>query len=224
MANQPVRIPNASRGRREPDQDPEQARRGTGRTARGRQTRQHLVEAARTVFERQGFLHVWIADICAEAKISHGSFYTYFSSKEAIFTEVVDSVEIDLLKVESPVEDMDPIERIRAANRHYLQSFQENADILRVIEQVSTFDDEVLRIRVAREVEFAQLIERRTWEYQKLGLVYKDIDASLAARALGGMVAGFAEQMFFESQVFDFDHAVEQLTMLWVNAVGLRRP
>jgi AcrR family transcriptional regulator len=227
VANQSVRIPNASRGRRaeEPDQVGEQARRGTGRTARGRQTRQHLVESARTVFERQGFLHARIADICKEAEVSHGSFYTYFTSKEAIFTEVVDSVEIDLLRVDTPVEDLEPIERIRAANRHYLQSFQENADILRVIEQVSTFDDEVLRIRVAREVEFAQIIERRTREYQEEGLVYPDIDPSLAAHALGGMVAGFAEQMFFENQqTFDFEHAVDQLTLLWVNAVGLSRP
>jgi hypothetical protein len=39
------------------------------------------------------------------------------------------------------------------------------------------------------------------------------------------MVAGFAEQMFFENQQsFDFEHAVDQLTLLWVNAVGLSRP
>jgi AcrR family transcriptional regulator len=225
VANQSARIPNASRGRRgeEPSEENEQARRGTGRTARGRQTRQHLIESARTVFERQGFLHARISDICKEAKISHGSFYTYFTSKEAIFTEVVDSVEINLLRIDAPIEETDPTERIRFANRHYLQSFQENADILRVIEQVSTFDDEVLRIRVAREAEFAGVIERRTREYQKAGLVNPDIDASLAARALGGMVAGFAEQMFFESQTFDFDHAVDQLTLLWVNALGLQR-
>ena len=61
-----------------------------------------------------------------------------------------------------------------------------------MIEQVSTFDDEVLRIRVAREVEFAQIIERRTREYQEEGLVYPDIDPSLAAHALGGMVAGLS--------------------------------
>lgn len=226
MANRSVRIPNASRGRRadESVQDAEHTPRGTGRTARGRQTRQELVASARTVFERQGFLHARIADICAEARLSHGSFYTYFTSKEQIFTEVVDSVEIDLLRVDAPAEEMDPIERVRTANRHYLQSFKENADILRVIEQVSTFDDEVLRIRVEREVEFARLIERRTREYQDAGLVYPAIDPSVAAHALGGMVAGFAEQMFFEGQRFDFEHAVDQLTLLWVNAVGLQRP
>jgi AcrR family transcriptional regulator len=183
------------------------------------------VASARTVFERQGFLHARIADICKEAELSHGSFYTYFTSKEEIFTEVVDSVEIDLLRVDSPVEQLDPVERIRAANRHYLQSFRENADILRVIEQVSTFDDEVLRIRVSREVEFARLIERRTREYQKAGLVYPELDPSLVAHALGGMVAGLAEQMFFEDQQsFELDHAVDQLTLLWTYAVGLRRP
>jgi hypothetical protein len=134
-----ARIPNATRRRKTEGVEAEPAgkRRGTGRTARGRQTRQDLIDAAQQVFERVGFLHARVADICAEAGISHGSFYTYFVSKEEVFNEIVDSVEFDLLTVEGPPEGADPVERIRAANRHYLEAYREHAGILRVIQQVS---------------------------------------------------------------------------------------
>jgi AcrR family transcriptional regulator len=163
-----------------------------------------------------------VADICAEAGISHGSFYTYFVSKEEVFNEIVDSVEFDLLTVEGPPEGADPVERIRAANRHYLEAYREHAGILRVIQQVSTFDNDVRQTRVQRQTEFAHAIERRTRDYQKRGLVHADIDPWIAANALGGMVSQLADQMFVQGQQFDFDQTVEQLTMLWVNAVGLR--
>ena len=92
-------MPNASRRNHDGAQSvPVEKRRGTGRTVRGRQSRQQLIDAARIVFERDGFLRARIADICDEAGMSHGSFYTYFVSKEEIFQELVDSIEIDLLR------------------------------------------------------------------------------------------------------------------------------
>src|SRR5580698_7583907 len=52
------------------------------RSAKGRRTRARLLEAAKAVFERDGFLAARISDIAAEAEVSHGSFYHYFDSKE----------------------------------------------------------------------------------------------------------------------------------------------
>ena len=49
------------------------------------------------------------------------------------------------------------------------------------------------------------------------------IDTRYAAIALGGMVARFAEMMFIGGQAFDLNVAVEQLTLLWANALGIRQ-
>jgi AcrR family transcriptional regulator len=46
--------------------------------------RQEILAAARRCFVRDGFRGASIADICAEAGISPGHLYHYFSSKEAI--------------------------------------------------------------------------------------------------------------------------------------------
>jgi AcrR family transcriptional regulator len=156
--------------------------------------------------------------------MSHGSFYTYFVSKEEVFQEVVDTVEIDLLRIDPPAEHTDPIERIRAANRHYLETYLDNSKILRVIQQVATFDPEVRQTRVQRQDAFAHAIERRIREYQKQSLSNADLDPWLAANALGGMVAFVADQLASRDEPTDLDFAVEQLTLLWANAIGLHVP
>lgn len=216
-----VRIPNAARGRAaERDEEPP-PRRGTGRTVRGRQSRRLLVEAARVVFERDGFLRARVADICDQAGMSHGSFYTYFTSKEEIFGEVVDSVEIDLLRLEPVSKSAGPVDRIRAANRHYLETYLENADILAVIQQVAGFDAEVRATRLQRQDEFARVIEKRIREYQDAGVADRRLDAWTAANALGGMVAFVADQVATGRTTLGIDDVVEQLTVLWSNALGL---
>ncbi len=222
MAQRRTRIPNASRARKGDgtDESPAATRRGTGRTSRGRRTRQLLVDAARAVFERDGFLHARITDICDVAGISHGSFYTYFVSKEQIFQEVVDTVELDLLRLDPPAEQA-PIERIRSANRQYLEHYRANAGILRVIQQVATFDPEVQATRAQRHDEFAHAIERRIIEYQREGVADARVDPWFTANALGGMVAFMADQMFVQGHDVDFEAAVDQLTLLWANAIGL---
>ncbi|ABW12129.1 transcriptional regulator, TetR family [Parafrankia sp. EAN1pec] len=215
-------LPSAPRARR--DEVEVGKRRGTGRTRRGRESRSQLVDAARVVFERDGFLHARVADICDLAGFSHGSFYTYFVSKEEIFREVVDSVELDLLTPELTGSDTDPIERIRAANRHYLETYAANAKIMQVIQQVATFDNDVLKIRLQRHEVFAHAIERRVRILQDADFADRNVDPAYAAQALGGMVAYFADLLFNteNSSGFDLETAVSQLTILWTNALGIR--
>jgi AcrR family transcriptional regulator len=216
-----TRLPNA-RGPRTADDAPER-RRSEGRTERGRQKRERLLDAARTVFERDGFLHSRISDICAEAGVPQGSFYTYFASKEEAFQTILDGVELDLLTVESLPSDADAIARIRSANLHYFEAIRDNAAILAVIDQVVTFDADARATRDRRQQEFAEALERRTREYQAEGLADRRLDPAIAARALGAMVDAVARSIYLRDDPVDLDvdHVVDQLTMLWGNALGM---
>jgi AcrR family transcriptional regulator len=195
----------------------------TPRSAQGERTRKQLLKAARFVFERDGFLDARIADIAEKAGVSYGSFYHYFDSKEQIFRELVEELEVSLLSV-TPADTgpRDPVERIRTANRDYLEAYMQSAKLMRVIEEVSRYDDEVRRVRDARDDEFNNRLERSIWRLQDEGLADAAIEPRYAAFALGCMVARFAE-MFARRGIFDFETAVEQLTLLWAGAIGLRR-
>src|SRR5262249_19482447 len=88
--------------RTEPERDSEAL------TKRGQRTRALLVAAARRVFEHHGFVAARIKDISAAAGVAHGTFYTYFDSKEAIFREVVLAMQADMAGVPEPPHDAEP--------------------------------------------------------------------------------------------------------------------
>jgi AcrR family transcriptional regulator len=195
------------------------------RSAKGRRTRARLLEAGKAVFERDGFLQARISDIAAEAQVSHGSFYHYFDSKETLFREIAEEVEVRLVSMDDiphNAGDDSPIDRIRAANRSYLAAYKREARIMRVIEEVSRYNEDVRAVRTKRDDYLAARLESAIARLQADGLADKRIDRQYAATALGGMVARFAETMFVAGGGYDHEKAVEQLTLLWANALGLR--
>lgn len=59
------------------------------KTARGRKTRDRLLEAAEVEFGEKGFHDAAISGITYRAGVALGSFYTYFDSKQEIFAALV---------------------------------------------------------------------------------------------------------------------------------------
>ena len=91
-----------------------------------------------------------------------------------------------------------------------------------VIEQVSRYDEPVNAARFATMQHFVERAERSIRRLQREGLADTDLDPTIAADALGAMVARFAEIWLVQGyREYDFDEAVEQLTRLWANALGL---
>jgi AcrR family transcriptional regulator len=192
-------------------------------TNRGQRSRAALVAAARTVFERDGFQNARITDISKLAGMAHGSFYTYFSSKEEIFQEVIKDLLVELMGASSPRPDNgdDVVARIERANRLYLEAYQRHARLLRTWDEVATFNDELAALLRVGQLQFVARAERTMQKLQREGRLDPEIDAHYAATALTSMVGGFARTWFITGEEFELDHAVTQLTRLWINAVGL---
>jgi AcrR family transcriptional regulator len=196
------------------------------RSRKGARTRARLIDAARTVFERDGFLTARIADIAATAGLSQGSFYHYFDSKEQIFHEVALAQEQRL--VGAPVEPSDDdlqltVEQtIRRDNRLYLERYRDAARLMGVIEQVSRYDERVNAARMATNQHFADKAEATIRRLQSEGLMDKKLHPRIAAEALGAMISRFAELWLVQGfREYDFDEVVDQLTLLCLNALGV---
>lgn len=196
------------------------------RSRKGMQTRARLLDAARQVFERDGFLSARISDIAATAGLSQGSFYHYFDSKEQIFREVAEAQEERLTaplddEHSTPVNDA-PRAVIGQANRRYLERYRDAARLMGVIEEVSRYDEPVNAARMSTQKHFAERAEKSIRRLQRAGLADKKVNAAFAADALGAMVARFAELWLVQGyRDYEFDEAVEQLTRLWANALGI---
>ncbi len=189
-------------------------------------TRAKLVKAAKTVFERDGFLDARISDIAKRARVSYGAFYHYFESKDQIFREVAEAQEERLTAPADPDEprasDDSAASRIREANRRYLQRYRDEARIMRVIEEASRYDGHVNAVRMASQKHFASRSEQAIRRLQKEGQADPRVNPTIAADALGSMVGRFAELWLTQGyREYDFDEAVDQLSLLWANAIGL---
>ncbi|WP_113700726.1 TetR/AcrR family transcriptional regulator [Nonomuraea lactucae] len=209
--------------RRESEASATASEREPPRTARGARTRARLVQAARKVFERDGFLDARLADITTEAGTAAGSFYTYFTSKEEIFQAVLEEIQEEMLHphVHEMTDSDDPVSVIAASTRAYLQSYERNAKLMRLLEQVANIDDKFRELRKRRSDAFMRRNARAIRDLQARGLADPALNPILAAGALSGMVARTAYTNWVLGEDWDLDELTDTLTQLWINALKI---
>jgi AcrR family transcriptional regulator len=197
------------------------------KSSKGIRTRERLVEAAKEIFEENGFLNARISDIAERAGQSHGSFYYYFQSKEEIFREVAAAVDQRLF---APLQDviladstLPASQRIREAMRRHLESYRQEARIMGLIEHVARFDPEVNAMRLARHQRHTEQVANIIRQLQRRKRADPKLDPMVTAAALGGLSYRFAEMWMVHGAVdTTLKHAVEQLTLIFMNAVRLK--
>jgi len=100
----------------------------------GTNRREALLRIGERLFSQHGYRDVSIKDITAAAGLGMGSFYTYFASKEAMYTAILDSIEDRGVRdVERRVNSLrSPLFRLKALFRYTVLSLRGN-EILRGI-------------------------------------------------------------------------------------------
>lgn len=196
-------------------------------TRRGVKTRAALVTAARTVFERDGYLDTRLADIAREAGCATGSFYTYFASKEEVFAAVLAEAQEDMMhpgmgRVHGTD---DPYAVLEASNRAYLEAYRRNAKLMGLLEQVAHVDPVFRKFRTRRAEAFVRRNARGIADLQARGIADAGIDPLVASRALSGMVSRLAYGVLVlgdgqdDDEPLDFETLVSATTRLWANAL-----
>lgn len=201
-------------------------------TPRGQRTRAQLVAAAAEVFAEQQYLETSVNDIADRARVAHGTFYRYFDSKEQIFREVATDLQRRMLGARydhaQPPSFHDPTEemvwRIIRANLVFLKTYQDNAPLIAVIEQVVTFSDELRVIRRDARTAYVDRAQRAIERMQAQGSALRDVDPRYAAHALGAMVDRFAYVTFVLGEGFELEESARTLGLMWARALGLSVP
>jgi AcrR family transcriptional regulator len=195
-------------------------------TARGARTRTTLVDAARRVFERDGFLKARVTDIADVAGVAHGSFYTYFTDKKAILAAVLAELQEEMLHPQlsrAALED-DPAGTIYDANRAYLESYRRNAALMSLLEDMAAIDEDFLQLRRERTEAFVARNARAIRRLQKQRLADAELDPEIAALAISSMVSRTAYAAFVWGRnrgATDFDAVLRTVTRLWLNALRI---
>jgi len=112
-------------------------RRAVGDEAKGRR-RQNILAAAKRVFARKGFHATTVADIAKAARLSYGSVYWYFDSKDALFHALMESEEQTLRdhiarSVAATDSDPDGEAQFRAAVRATFEFFESDRAAVKLL-------------------------------------------------------------------------------------------
>lgn len=193
-------------------------------TARGRRTRSALLLAARQVFERDGYEDSRVTDIAEAAGTGHGTFYTYFSSKDDVLRALIDDLLAELRP--RPVGRagvVSPYDTIERANRSYVVAFRDHAALMVLWFQVAGRDAALGALLDAEREAYAARAERSIRRLQERGLADAGLDPYYTARALCGMVVEMCAQWFRTGLPFELEPTVRTLTEVWAKAIGLAR-
>ncbi|GAA1217102.1 TetR/AcrR family transcriptional regulator [Pseudonocardia alaniniphila] len=216
-------------GAEPPAQDDGEA--GKALSARARRTRAALVAAARTCFERKSYHLVRVSDIAEQAGTAVGSFYTYFSSKQDVFTAVMREMIADLPQVPDPPADRPRVSpqarreraagRIRQAIEHYFDGHKQFATLTMRADEAMSVHPELMPLRLAAHQASAERITRSLRRWQEAGIVDPRLDPDHAGDALAAMVGHATRVWLTYGQEHDRSTAIDTLTRLWINGIGL---
>lgn len=192
------------------------------RTEKGNRTRALMKASARTVFGRSGYGNARISDITAQAKLSQGSFYRYFTDKEAALHELLEDLLRDVVEfARDSWSASDPARSVRVTTRKYLEFYRDNADLYALLIEVAQTDPRVRQMWGEARDAFYTRISRMIRRSQDEGIAGPELNPDFIALLLGGMTEQYAYACFVEGRypALPLDDVVEQISMVWADAI-----
>lgn len=154
--------------------------------------REQVLACAVKVFSRKGYHATTVADIIAEAGVARGTFYLYFTSKRAIFDELLDDYlkallgqikRVDLGEGADP-----PVQQMLGNMERVLGALLDSQDLTRILLHEAVGLDADFDAKLAEFYgQLVALAERSLGLGQRMGLV-RDCDARVAALCVVGAV------------------------------------
>ena len=117
------------------------------KTARGRRTLRLLLDAAAEEFGEKGFHEASISQITQRAGVAIGSFYTYFDSKEEVFTALVRDFSAQVRDFVAPrlSAQANQLDAEREGQQAFLEFARAHKEIYRIVDEAEFVDPAIYR-------------------------------------------------------------------------------
>jgi AcrR family transcriptional regulator len=190
---------------------------------KARRTRNRLLRAAYEQFSETGYRNTQVADICARAGMSVGTFYQYFRSRADVMTTLVSDAVRGTL-------DLPPwkLDRgrsgVRELLREYVTGYEATAPFQGVWEEATHVDDVPAAVRRDLSRFMTERLEREFRRARRTGDLERHVDPALLARALAAMV----DRYCYLTYVFDppaervpIEQSLDVLEHVWCASLGV---
>jgi TetR/AcrR family fatty acid metabolism transcriptional regulator len=170
--------------------------------------RRAILDAAITVFARQGFHSARVSDVAAEAGVAYGLVYHYFDSKEQMLNELFSERWALLLEASQEMQrsDASPRDKLRGVASFIVESYRHEPELMKVIivevtRAANSFGRTHLpEIRAAYDV-----VARIVSDAQETGDFRDDVDPDFAAMLFYGAI-----EQLLSGWIFDLVPATDQ--------------
>jgi TetR/AcrR family transcriptional regulator, ethionamide resistance regulator len=156
------------------------------RRKRREQVRADVLRAALELAESSSFRDLTVDEIARAAGISRSAFYTHFRDKHDLLRVAVEEVADELYRMadrwwhgSGP-----PAERVRVALEGVVAVYAENAGLLRIATEVSTYDEEVRELWLTIVERFIEATADHIRAEQSKGLIQPALEPRATAESL----------------------------------------
>jgi len=155
-------------------------------TARGRATRQSLLNAAEQVFGSTRYAKAAITEITRRAGVAQGTFYVYFDNKKAIFSELVHHLGSQLRHAltEAVADAPDRFTMEERGLRAFLDYLRDHPSLYMIVSQAEFVDEDAYRAYYDKFTEGYLVGIKKA---QERGEVDPELDPEALACALMGI-------------------------------------
>jgi AcrR family transcriptional regulator len=194
---------------------------------RSLETRSRILETALLLFGQRGYDATGVAEICSAAAVSKGAFYHHFSSKQALFLDLLESwlqgVQGDLSGVLEEAPNMvEGLLGMAARTREVFKAADGRLSIFLEFWAQARKDPEVWR-RAVEPLEkfrgiFAAIVTRGVQEGS-----LRPVDPGLVAQALVSMAVGLIMQGVFDPGGEEWERIAQDAIRLFIEGIGRRQ-
>lgn len=181
------------------------------------------MEAAITVFAKQGFYQSTIAQIAKEAGVADGTIYLYFKSKDDILIQFfADKTKQVFERFREEVEKVnDAIDKLRNLVRIHLEEFQRNRNMsmVYIIETHQNYRIAEDQIRDMSKM-YLDIVSDIVEKGQAEGSIRRDLYVGLVKRFIIGAVDEVINTWLHSESDYDLASMAQPLVDLFVRGVG----
>jgi AcrR family transcriptional regulator len=183
--------------------------------------RRAILDAAITVFARQGFHSARVSDVAAEAGVAYGLVYHYFDSKEQMLNELFSERWKLLLEAsqERQRSDASPRDKLRGVASFIIESYRHEPELMKVIiVEVTRAANSFGRTHLAEIRAAYDVVAGIVSDAQETGEFRDDVDPDFAAMLFYGAI-----EQLLSGWIFDLvpatDESYEQAKQLVVETI-----
>ena len=179
-----------------------------------------MISTALRLAERRSFQDLTIDEIAGSAGLSRTAFYTHFHDKNELLLVAVEAVSEKLYEMSDrwwhglgP-----PAERVRRAIEGVVSVYAEQAGLMRIAAEVSTYDEEMRALWLGIAERFIEATAEHIRSEQDAGLIPGTLDPRATAEALFWMAERCC-YTYLGRRERSPDQVVEGLAPVWTAAL-----